>query len=88
MIEFDEVCRSYGDKLAVDRFELAHCRRRIVLRLLGHNGAGKTTAIKMLVGLLRPGAGYVHVGGYDLVDAHPRGSRPHRLRARSAVSVR
>ncbi len=39
--------------------------------LLGHNGAGKTTAIKMLVGLLRPSAGTVRVGGFDLVT-HPR----------------
>ena len=35
--------------------------------LLGHNGAGKTTAIKMLVGLIRPGSGTVRVGGYDMV---------------------
>src|SRR6185369_4518848 len=35
--------------------------------LLGHNGAGKTTAIKMLVGLIRPGSGIVSVGGYNLV---------------------
>jgi ABC-2 type transport system ATP-binding protein len=35
--------------------------------LLGHNGAGKTTAIKMLVGLMRPGSGAVRVGGIDVV---------------------
>ena len=35
--------------------------------LLGHNGAGKTTAIKMLVGLIRPSRGTIQVGGYDLV---------------------
>jgi ABC-2 type transport system ATP-binding protein len=35
--------------------------------LLGHNGAGKTTAIKMLVGLMRPERGSIRVGGYDLV---------------------
>ena len=35
--------------------------------LLGHNGAGKTTAIKMLVGLMRPASGTIRVGGYDVV---------------------
>jgi ABC-2 type transport system ATP-binding protein len=39
--------------------------------LLGHNGAGKTTAIKMLVGLMRPASGTIRVGGYDVV-AHTR----------------
>ncbi len=66
MIEFDQVCRSYGDKLAVDHLNLA-IRAGELYALLGHNGAGKTTAIKMLVGLLRPGTGSVRIGGYDVV---------------------
>jgi ABC-2 type transport system ATP-binding protein len=66
MIEFRDVSRSYGDKLAVDQLNLC-IRAGELYALLGHNGAGKTTAIKMLVGLLRPGAGVVRVGGFDLV---------------------
>jgi ABC-2 type transport system ATP-binding protein len=66
MIEFRDVSRSYGDKLAVDHLNLC-IRAGELYALLGHNGAGKTTAIKMLVGLLRPGAGVVRVGGFDLV---------------------
>jgi ABC-2 type transport system ATP-binding protein len=66
MIEFQEVCRSYGEKLAVDRLNLRLGAGELVA-LLGHNGAGKTTAIKMLVGLLRPGQGTIRVGGYDVV---------------------
>jgi ABC-2 type transport system ATP-binding protein len=66
MIEFRDVCRSYGDKLAVDHLSLRIAAGELYA-LLGHNGAGKTTAIKMLVGLLRPGAGVVRVGGFDLV---------------------
>jgi ABC-2 type transport system ATP-binding protein len=65
MIEFHDVSRSYGDKLAVDRLTLRVAAGELYA-LLGHNGAGKTTAIKMLVGLLRPGAGTVRVGGFDL----------------------
>jgi ABC-2 type transport system ATP-binding protein len=65
MIEFRDVSRSYGDKLAVDRLSLRIAAGELYA-LLGHNGAGKTTAIKLLVGLLRPNAGSVSVGGFDL----------------------
>lgn len=66
MIEFQQVYRSYGDKLAVEDLNLRVAAGELYA-LLGHNGAGKTTAIKMLVGLIRPGSGSVRIGGYDLV---------------------
>jgi ABC-2 type transport system ATP-binding protein len=70
MIEFEDVSRSYGDKLAVDHFSLSIPAGQL-FAVLGHNGAGKTTTIKMLTGLLRPGAGSVRVGGFD-VARQPR----------------
>lgn len=66
MIEFCQVYRSYGEKLAVENLDLRVAPGELYA-LLGHNGAGKTTAIKMLVGLIRPGSGSVSVGGFDLV---------------------
>lgn len=64
MIEFDQVCRSYGEKVAVDHLNLqVHAGE--LYSLLGHNGAGKTTTIKLLVGLLQPASGTVRVGGYN-----------------------
>jgi ABC-2 type transport system ATP-binding protein len=66
MIEFEQVYRSYGDKVAVENLNLRVAGGELYA-LLGHNGAGKTTAIKMLVGLIRPGSGTVRVGGYDIV---------------------
>src|ERR1700742_3556422 len=66
MIEFQQGSRWYGEKLAVDNLNL-RINAGELYALLGHNGAGKTTAIKMLVGLIRSGAGSVRVGGYDLV---------------------
>ncbi len=66
MIEFDQVRRSYGDRVAVDRLDLRVAAGELY-SLLGHNGAGKTTSIKLLVGLLRPEAGTIRVGGYDVV---------------------
>jgi ABC-2 type transport system ATP-binding protein len=66
MIEFQQVYRSYGDKVAVENMNL-RVNGGELYALLGHNGAGKTTAIKMLVGLIRPTSGVVSVGGHDLV---------------------
>jgi len=66
MIEFHQVSRSYGDNLAVDKLNLRVAAGELY-SLLGHNGAGKTTAIKMLVGLIRPESGTIRVGGYDIV---------------------
>ena len=70
MIRFDHVTRSYGDRVAVNELNLQVAQGEL-LALLGHNGAGKTTSIKMLVGLLQPSAGVVTVGPYEVVQ-HPR----------------
>jgi ABC-2 type transport system ATP-binding protein len=66
MIEFQQVRRTYGEKVAVDNLNLRIASGEL-FSMLGHNGAGKTTAIKMLVGLIRPTSGQVQVGGFDLV---------------------
>ncbi len=66
MIEFEQVYRSYGDKVAVENLNLRIAGGDLYA-LLGHNGAGKTTAIKMLVGLIRPNRGVVRVCGHDVV---------------------
>ncbi len=60
MIEFQQVYRSYGDKVAVENLNL-QVNGGELYALLGHNGAGKTTAIKMLVGLIRPSSGSVRL---------------------------
>jgi ABC-2 type transport system ATP-binding protein len=67
MIEFLQAYRSYGEKVAVANLNL-HVKAGELYALLGHNGAGKTTAIKMLIGLIRPSSGSVRVGGYDIVS--------------------
>jgi ABC-2 type transport system ATP-binding protein len=67
MIDFQQVSRAFGDKVAVDRLDLRIGAGEL-FSLLGRNGAGKTTSIKMLVGLLRPGMGTIRVGGFDLAN--------------------
>lgn len=70
MVSFEDVSRAFGNRLAVDQLNLSLGKGELV-SLLGHNGAGKTTSIKMLVGLLKPNSGRVHVGPYT-VAASPR----------------
>lgn len=67
MIRFEKVTRNYGSKIAVRQLEL-QVQRGEVVALLGHNGAGKSTTLKMLVGLLRPSAGAILVNELDVVE--------------------
>jgi len=59
--------RSFGQALAVDHLDLevpAGC----FLGFLGANGAGKSTTIKMLTGLLQPSSGRARILGHDLAS--------------------
>ena len=58
------VSHRYGDHMALDGVSL-HVREGDCYGFLGHNGAGKTTAVRIALGLLRPTAGRVFVGGRD-----------------------
>jgi len=57
--------KRYGETLAVDDVSFAAARGQTI-GLLGGNGAGKTTTIAMLMGLLIPTAGSIHVLGHDM----------------------
>lgn len=67
MIEADRLTRRYGDFLAVNDVSFSIAQGEIV-GLLGHNGAGKTTIMKMLTGYLEPSAGRVRVDGVELAE--------------------
>lgn len=54
-----------GKKVAVNRLNLTLYEGQI-FALLGHNGAGKSTTINILSGMLAPSSGTAHVLGYDL----------------------
>ncbi|MCL0079219.1 ABC transporter ATP-binding protein [Dehalococcoidia bacterium] len=66
ILRVENLSKSYGRFAAVKEvsFEL---RRGEVFGFLGPNGAGKTTTIKVCTGLLKPSAGRVIIGGFDIV---------------------
>ena len=66
MITVQNLVRKYDDFTAVDGVSFTISPGEIV-GLLGHNGAGKTTIMKMLAGYLEPTAGTVMVGGKDAI---------------------
>ena len=65
-IEVRELTRRFGGFTAVDAITF-DVRAGEVFGFLGANGAGKTTAIKMLIGLLAPSAGRASVAGFDVL---------------------
>ena len=65
MLEVQSITRHYGELKAVDKVSFSVERGEIV-GLLGHNGAGKTTIMKMLSGLLEPDAGSIRFHGVSV----------------------
>ena len=73
VIEALGLTRRFGDFTAVDDVAIRVPRGRI-FAFLGANGSGKTTTIRMLIGLLTPTAGSISVAGIDVI------ARPRRVR--------
>jgi len=67
-IELRGLAKRFGDTLALDRVDLV-VRPGAVFGFLGRNGAGKTTALRILSGLARPTAGTAHILGHDVERA-------------------
>jgi len=70
-IVVNELTRTFGDFVAVDHVSF-DVRKGEVFGFLGSNGAGKSTTIRMLCGLLNPTSGTANVGGVD-VGSDPEG---------------
>src|SRR4026208_1011955 len=74
-IDVEHLTRRFGDFVAVDDLSF-DVRQGEIFGFLGRNGAGKSTTIRMLCGLLRPSSGSARVGGIDV------GSRPEAVKQR------
>ncbi|MCL2457380.1 MAG: ABC transporter ATP-binding protein [Desulfobulbus sp.] len=66
MILVDHLTRTYGPHIAVDDVSFTIGAGEIV-GLLGHNGAGKTTIMKMLTGFLEPTGGAIRINDLKMV---------------------
>ncbi len=71
VIEAHELTRRFGDFVAVDHISFS-VEAGEVVGYLGPNGSGKTTTIRMLLGLLRPNEGEAQVLGFDIVRQSER----------------
>jgi ABC-2 type transport system ATP-binding protein len=66
MISCLKLSRRFGDKLAVDGLTL-EIDKGAICAFLGANGAGKSTTVKMLTGLLAPTSGTIEICGIDVL---------------------
>lgn len=69
MIEVSHLIKEYGSFRAVNDISFT-VEAGEIFGFLGVNGAGKTTTLRMLAGILKPTAGTLRIGGYDL-STHP-----------------
>ncbi|NLL11879.1 MAG: ABC transporter ATP-binding protein, partial [Fibrobacter sp.] len=65
VIEVDNLTKKFGNFTAVDHISFSVSKGEI-FGFLGANGAGKTTAMRMLCGLSKPTSGKGTVAGYDI----------------------
>ncbi len=65
IIETNELTKMFGDFTAVDAISF-EVKKGEIFGFLGANGAGKTTAMKMLIGILNPSSGKAKVAGFDV----------------------
>jgi len=75
VIRTSGLTKRFGDFTAVDALNVAVARGSI-FAFLGANGSGKSTTIRMLIGLLEPTEGSIEVDGIDVI-ATPRRVRDH-----------
>src|ERR1700690_1228869 len=75
-IEVRELSKSFPGILAVDHLSFS-VRKGEIFGLVGPDGAGKTTTMRMLAGVMAPDSGDVMVSGFDIVKSPE--SAKHRV---------
>ena len=71
LLALEGLTKRYGDLVAVDRLDL-ELKAGEILALVGENGAGKSTVVKMLSGMARPDAGSIRIDGQAVEIPTPR----------------
>ena len=67
MIKTEKLCKKFGSIQAVDRISLT-IEDNSIFGLAGTNGAGKSTFLRMLSGVLKPDSGSLQVDGDDVYE--------------------
>jgi ABC-2 type transport system ATP-binding protein len=80
VLETERLTKRYGRRVAVDALSL-EVRRGEIYGFLGQNGAGKSTTIRMALGLVRPTSGRVRLLGQDM------SKHPHRALVRTGAII-
>jgi len=65
MIQLVDVTKRYNDTAATENLNL-HIEAGEIVGIIGHNGAGKSTTLKMIAGLVEPTSGSIRVMGRDI----------------------
>ena len=79
MISLRNVRKNFGRRMAVENLDL-EVKRGEIFGLLGHNGAGKSTAIGMMLGQVWPTDGEIRICGFDVTA-----QRQHALKKVGAI---
>ncbi|MEU8174130.1 ABC transporter ATP-binding protein [Microbispora hainanensis] len=92
MLAAEKLVKRYGPRHVLDGFDLTVAPGEIT-GLIGHNGAGKTTFVEVVTGLVRPDAGRLWVAGHDALRSGGAvrrllGVAPQELALYNRVSVR
>lgn len=74
VIKVSRLVKAFGSFRAVDDISF-NVRKGEIFGFLGANGAGKTTAMRMLTGLSRPTSGHAEVAGFDVAAQHEQVKR-------------
>ena len=75
IVTVDGLCKRFAGLAAVDGLSFS-VNRAEIFGLVGPDGAGKTTTMRMLAGVMQPDGGAITVDGVDVV-ADPEGGKPH-----------
>lgn len=78
MVEINGLSKYFKDVKAVDNISFSVSPGEIV-GLLGENGAGKTTALRMIATMLKPTSGTAEVNGFDLIK------EPEKVRSQIGI---
>src|SRR5690625_7514847 len=80
ILETRRLCAGYGKKQIVNGISLSLHKGEVLL-VLGHNGAGKTTYVRSVFGLLPPASGKVLYEGQEITGRKPAGNVTDGIRS-------